>query len=213
MHFCSVLHFAKANHNRATLCLSFAHLLYSAQFFAITTSFYSVPLLYLTVLFYSILGLYVSLPCPTSPMRYISLQHIALLRFSSTSLCGTSLYFAYAKLFCTFPTRNLSLLYLCKLFCVAQYHSDTLLCYASPKQIITQQLCTFALPIITTISHAVAYFVLLFHMNVPFLVERFLLIAFEIVQSEIPKYLAASFTDGNVFPDSKCFTDFLWLYP
>nr|DAV56909.1 MAG TPA: hypothetical protein [Caudoviricetes sp.] len=51
MHFCSVLHFAKANHNRATICLSFAHLLYSAQFFAITTSFYSVPLLYFTFLF------------------------------------------------------------------------------------------------------------------------------------------------------------------
>nr|DAG30510.1 MAG TPA: hypothetical protein [Caudoviricetes sp.] len=82
MHFCSVLRFTKANHNRATLCLSFAHLLYSA------------PLLYITFLFYSVLRLYVSLPCPTSPMRYISLQHIALLRFSATSLCEISLYFA-----------------------------------------------------------------------------------------------------------------------
>ena len=34
-----------------------------------------------TLLFYSVLRLYVSLPCPTSPMRYISLQHIALLHF------------------------------------------------------------------------------------------------------------------------------------
>ena len=118
MHFCSVLRFVKTNHCQATFCLSFTHLLYSA------------PLLYLTVLFYSILGLYVSLPCPTSPMRYISLQHIALLRFSSTSLCETSLYFAYAKLFCTFPTRNLSLLYLCKLFCAAQYPSVASPCYA-----------------------------------------------------------------------------------
>jgi hypothetical protein len=36
----------------------------------------------------------------------------------------------------------------------------TLLSYASPKQINTQLFHTFALPIITTISHAVDYFVI-----------------------------------------------------
>lgn len=99
MHFCSVLRFVKTNHCQATLCLSIAHLLYSAQFFAITTSFYSVPLLYFTFLFYSVLRLYVSLPCPTSPMRYITL------------LCCAFPLPRYAKPLFTLPKRINSFLF------------------------------------------------------------------------------------------------------
>ena len=113
MHFCSVLRFVKTNHCQATFCLSFTHLLYSA------------PLLYITFLFYSVLRLYVSLPCPTSPMRYISLHHIALLRFSSTSLCETSLYFAYAKPLFTLPMQNSSAPFLHETFLYSTYANSS----------------------------------------------------------------------------------------
>ena len=171
---------------------AYPSLIFSTQHHCCTLLLYSILYLAYTYLCPTLLRQCVTSHCPAALLLYLTMRNLSL-------LCQNVSTLFYSI---TLP------------FSTSQYHSDTLLCYASPKQIITQQFCTFALPIITTISsHAVAYFVLLFHMNVPFLVERFLLIAFEIVQGEIPKYLAASFADGNVFPDSKCFTDFLWLYP
>nr|DAH29011.1 MAG TPA: hypothetical protein [Caudoviricetes sp.] len=157
MHFCSVLHFAKANHNRATICLSFAHLLYSAQFFAITTSFYSVPLLYFTFLFRA------------SPIRIFALPYFANALHFFTTHCSAALSRYLTMRSLSLLCQNVSTLFnsITLPFCTSQYHSDTLLCYASPKQIITQQLCAFALPIITTFSHAVAYFVISVHLKRP----------------------------------------------
>nr|DAV33291.1 MAG TPA: hypothetical protein [Caudoviricetes sp.] len=145
MHFCSVLHFAKANHNRATLCLSFAHLLYSA------------PLLYFTFLFRA------------SPIRIFALPYFANALHFFTTHCSAALFRYLTMRNLSLLCQNVSTLFnsITLPFCTSQYHSDTLLCYASPKQIITQQFCAFALPIITTFSHAVAYFVISVHLKRP----------------------------------------------
>ena len=113
--------------------------------------------------------LYFSILFRASPIRIFALPYFANALHFFTSRC-------FAVLFLCLAMRNLSLLcqnvstlfYSITLpFCTAQYHSDTLLCYASPKQIITQQFCTFALPIITTISHAVTYSVISVHLKRP----------------------------------------------
>nr|DAG26239.1 MAG TPA: hypothetical protein [Caudoviricetes sp.] len=157
MHFCSVLQFAKANHNRATLCLSIAHLLCSGQFFAITTSFYSVPLLYFATPFHVL------------PIRIFALPYFANALHFFTTHCSAALFLYLTMRNLSLLCQNVSTLFnsITLPFCTSQYHSDTLLCYASPKQIITQQFCTFALPIITTISHAVAYSVISVHLKRP----------------------------------------------
>ena len=117
MHFCSVLHFAKANHNRATLCLSFAHLLYSA------------PLLYFTFLFRA------------SPIRIFALPYFANALHFFTTHCSAALFRYLTMRNLSLLCQNVSTLFnsITLPFCTSQYHSVASPCYAMLRFAVANQ--------------------------------------------------------------------------
>ena len=140
--------------------LHFITVLYRAT----TILFQSIHRLDIALLYYSFPLQDLSSPfqCFTTPFHASPTQHTSLLYFTFPLP-------RYAKLLFTVPTRILSLLCLCNTHhrLAGLFRRIAFLSYASPKQINTYPFHTFALPIITTISHAVAYSAISVHLKRP----------------------------------------------
>lgn len=108
LHFCSALRFTKVNHNRATLCLSIAHLIYS------------VPLLYFATPFHVL------------PIRIFALPYFANALHFFTSHCSAALFLYLTMRNLSLLCQNVSTLFysITLPFCTAQCHSVALPCYA-----------------------------------------------------------------------------------
>nr|DAG92888.1 MAG TPA: hypothetical protein [Herelleviridae sp.] len=120
MHFCSVLHFAKANHNRATLCLSFAHLLYSAPLLYFTFLFRASPIRIFALTYFANALHFFTTHCSAALFHYLAMRNLSLLclckaplrqsmPFRYNSMCHISnLRLSLSNLYCSMPLLCLS---------------------------------------------------------------------------------------------------------
>ena len=151
--------------------LCYAFLFSTTRRLCISSLFYTEPRQYCSSPFIALtlLCCTIRFHCKTFHRHSNALRLHSMLRQRSTLLYFTFPLPRYAKLLFTVPTRILSLLCLCNTHhrLAGLFRRIAFLSYASPKQINAYPFHTFALPIITTISHTVAYSVISVHLKRP----------------------------------------------